>query len=176
MDAVRIVPHQRKVRRGGLHRSERMDNAVRVNDAVRIRVLRNAPDADDGRILDPLKHRVHVGTFLGHGDRDQLHAEEFRDAEVTVVAGRGAEETQLAALGPRFGAVQKPVRKRRRDQVVHELQRRAAADDNLLGLHVQKLGKEPARRRNAGKIAVIADVHCTVKTRFAIGKHLQHIV
>jgi RNA polymerase sigma factor (sigma-70 family) len=90
----------------------------------------------------------------------------------------GSEPTvsQLAALAPRFGTMEKPVRERGRDQIIHQLQRGASADDDLGGLHVEKLGKELSCGGDAEQIAVIADVERAVKTILAVGKHLQHIV
>ena len=176
VDAVRVVPHQRKVRRSGLHRSERVDDAIRVNDSVRVRVLRYAPDTDDGRILDPLEHRVHIGTGRSHVDGYHLYPERFADMKMPVVAGRGAEEAHLAALGPRFGTVKQSVRERRGNQIIHELQGRAAADDDFGGLYIQELREELSCGRNAGKVAVVADVERVVKAVFAIGQDLQHVV
>ena len=159
MDTVGVVPHEHKVLRRGLHICDAMDGLIGVDDAVGIRVLRHAPHALDRRVLYQLFDHVHIGSRRGHGDRDHLEAERLRNFEMAVIARRGAEPLHAVELAPRLLRMQHPVRHSLGYRVIHERQRRAAANKALLRLAAQNVGKQPLRGRKTRKLAVVANVH-----------------
>ena len=72
---------------------------------------RVVPITLDRRILDGLLHGVHIRAFFRHGNGDQLEAEGFRQLEVAVIAGGGAQPLDNRLLTPGAGAVEAAVDK-----------------------------------------------------------------
>ena len=159
MDTVGVVPHEHEVLRRGLHICDATDCLIGVDDAVGIRVLRHAPHALDRRVLYQLLYHVHIGSRRGHGDRDHLEAKRLRNFEMAVIARRWAEPLHAVELAPRLFRMQHPVRHGLGYCVIHERQRRAAANKALLRLAAKNIGKQPLRGRKTRKLAVVANVH-----------------
>ena len=173
MDAVGIVPHEQKVRRGGLHLRDALNGLVGVDDAVGVGILRHVPHTLDARVLDEIFDDIHVGAVFGHGNGDELKAEALGHLEVAVVAGRGAEPLDALFLTPRPFAVQKAVRVSLGNRVIHELKARVAAGEDLRGLAAEDLGEQRAGALKALELAVVAGVHAVVDAVFGARKHSQ---
>ena len=75
------------------------------------------------------------------------------------VARCGAEPLDAVKLAPRIFSMQHPVSHGLGYRVIHERQRRAAANKALLRLAAKNIGKQPLRGRKARKLAVVANVH-----------------
>ncbi len=159
MDAVRIIPHEHEVRRGGLHGGQTADGPVGVDHALGIGVLGDVPHALDGGVLHQLLHHAHIRAGGGHRNGDHLHAEGLRDLEVAVVAGNGADPLDLVQLGPGLLAVEQTVGKCLGHGVKHELEAGVAAHENLRGLAAQQLREQRTGGGDAGHLAVVPRLH-----------------
>ena len=60
-------------------------------------------------------------------------------------------------------------------QVVHQVQAGVAADEDLLRLRAEELGEQPLGRRDAGQLAVVADVQSVVDAVGRIGQNGQQV-
>ena len=171
VDDVSLIPEDLEVGGGGLHLGEAVDGLVAVGVAVRVGILRHAPDALDGVILGhQLLDDVHVGAVRGHGDADQLEAELLGDGKMAVIAGHRAEELPLLHLRPRAGRLRETEAVAHRDEVVHQLQAGVAAHKDLLGLHAHHIGEQLTGLMQALQIAVVAGVGAGVG---GVIRHLQ---
>ena len=92
-----------------------------------------------------------------------------------VIAGRRAEEFDRVQLAPRLFRVQKSMCKRLGNGVVHERQRCIAADEALLGLAAENIGKQPLGGHDAAQLAVVAHVHAVDNALCRVGQHGQNI-
>ena len=173
MDAVGVVPHQQEVRRGRLHLCDALDGLVGVDDAVGVRVLRHVPHALDARVLDEVFDNVHVGAVFGHRDGDELKAEALGHLEVAVIARRGAEPFDALFLAPRLFAVQQAVGVGLGDRVVHELEARIAAGEDLRGPAAEDIGEQLTRALKTLELAVVAGVHAAVHALLGAGQRGQ---
>ena len=171
VQAVGVVPHQGKVRRGGAQGGQPVNDGVGIDDTLRIGVFRHAPDALDGRVAHGGLDGVHVRAVRRHGNGDKLHAERLRHAEMAVIARCGAQEADDGLLRPRARRVQQAMRPGLGDEVIHEVQAGTAADEDLRGRHAQQLGKQALGRGNAGQLAIVAHVERAVE---AVLRRLQH--
>ena len=171
VQAVSVVPHQGKVRRGGAQGGQPVDDGVGIDDTLRVGVFRHAPDALDGRVAHGGLDGVHVRAVRRHGNGDELHAERLRHAEMAVIARCGAQEADDGLLRPRARRVQQAMRPGLGDEVIHEVQAGTAADEDLRGRHAQQLGKQALGRGNAGQLAIVAHVERAVE---AVLRRLQH--
>ena len=159
VDAVGVVPHDEEVRRGGGQGRQAADGILRVDDALGIGVLGDAPDALDGGVLDGLLHGVHVGAGLCHGDGGQLKAEGLRDFEVAVVTRGGAEPLDGFLFAPGPGAVEHSVGVGLGDGVVHELEAGIAPREDLLRLAAQDVREELPGGGEAPHLSIVPHVH-----------------
>ena len=90
---VGVVPEQPEIGCRGVHLHQPADVLPRVGGTRRVGEDGHAPHALDGRVAgDEFLDEVDVGAVLEHRHRDHLDAEALADREVTVVAGRRAEE------------------------------------------------------------------------------------
>ena len=90
---------------------------------------------------------------------------------MAVIARCGAQKADDGLLRPRARRVLQAVRPGLGDEVIHEVQAGAAADEDLRGRHAQQLGKQALGRGNAGQLAVVAHVERAVE---AVLRRLQH--
>ena len=173
VDAVGVVPHQQEVGSRGLHLRNALDGLVGVDDAIGVRVLRHVPHALDARVLDEVFDNVHVGAVFGHRDGDELKAEALGHLEVAVIARRGAEPFDALFLAPRLFAVQQAVGVGLGDRVVHELEARIAAGEDLRGLAAEDIGEQLTRALKTLELAVVAGVHAAVHALLGAGQRGQ---
>ena len=173
VDAVGIVPHEGKIGRGGLQSRNARDGLVGIDDAVGVRILRHAPHALDSRILDSFFDQIHIRAGRGHGDGDELKAETLGHLEMAVVAGSGAEPFDALFLAPRLFAVQQAVGVGLGDRVVHELEARIAAGEDLRGLAAEDIGEQLTRALKTLELAVVAGVHAAVHALLGAGQRGQ---
>ena len=173
VDAVGIVPHEQEVGSRGLHLRNALDGLVGVDDAVGVRVLRHVPHALDARVLDEVFDNVHVGAVFGHRDGDELKAEALGHLEVAVIARCGAEPFDALFLAPRLFAVQQAVSVGLGDRVVHELEARIAAGEDLRGLAAEDIGEQLTRALKPLEFAVVAGVHAAVHALLGTGQRGQ---
>ena len=173
VDAVGVVPHEQEVGSRGLHLRNALDGLVGVDDAVGVRVLRHVPHALDARVLDEVFDNVHVGAVFGHRDGDELKAEALGHLEVAVIARRGAEPFDALFLAPRLFAVQQAVGVGLGDRVVHELEARIAAGEDLRGLAAEDIGEQLTRALKTLELAVVAGVHAAVHALLGAGQRGQ---
>ena len=152
-----------------------VDGLVGVDDAVGVGVFRHAPHTLDRRVLHKLLDHVHVRTGRGHGDGDKLKAERLRDLKVAVIAGGRAEPFDGVELAPRRSRVQKPVRICLGDGVVHERERRVAADETLLRLAAEDVRPQRLCRRQTRELAVVAGVDAVHLTVLRGLEHRQNV-
>ena len=158
VDAVGVVPHEGKIGRRGLQCRDARDRLVGIDDAVGVGVFRHAPHTLDRRVLHGLLDLVHIGADRGHGNCNEFKAERFGDFKMAVVAGRRAEPLDGIQPAPRLFRACKAVRIALADQIVHERQRRVAADEALLRFAAEYVRPVFLRFFEAGKLAVVAGV------------------
>jgi len=175
MDCISVIPEDTKILRGRLEARDAAHGLVGIDAAERVRVLRHAPHALDGRVADELLDQIHVGAGRGHRDRDELEAEGLRDPEVAVVARGRAEPFDLVQLAPRLLRVQQAVRIGLGDRVVHEIERGVAADEALLGPASQNVRKQALGRRQTGQLAVVAHVDAVGHAVLRLRQHGQNV-
>ena len=159
VDAVGIVPHEHKVRRGGLHGGQPVDGLKGIGNARGVGVFGHVPHAPDLRVPDQALHFVHVRAGLRHPHRDQLHAEGLRHLEVPVIARHRAQPLHPVQLAPGLLAVQQAVGIRLGHGVEHHLQGGVAPGDDLAGLAAQKVCKQLPGNGNTRHIAVISRIN-----------------
>ena len=122
VSAALIIADKTDVRRSRVRQKEQSayDIHDRVNYAVTDAKLKIAEDRSV-IVLDGLLHGVHVRTGGGHGNGDELKAEGFRQLEVAVIAGGGAQPLDDGLLAPGAGAVEAAMDKGAVDYAVHQL-------------------------------------------------------
>ena len=151
VNRVGVVPEDAEVRRGGSEGGETANDFIRVGDARGVRVLGNAPDTLDRRIvLDEAHDLVHVGALRRHANGHVRVAHGSADCEVTVIAGRRAQELERAASGlNRMGlAAANAVDPTMDDDVMHDVQARRSTEDEIVRVRVdaKKICHETASR------------------------------
>ena len=171
MDTIGVVPDDGKVRGGGLQMSKTADGFVGINDTVGVGIFGNRPDELDLGILHQLLHHVHVRTLGGHGNGNQLRAEELADLEMPVIAGGGAEKFYLFLPAPGLGAVEQTVGIGAGHHVKHHIQGSRAADEHLIRLAAQHIRPISPGAGDTRQLAVIPGVHAVV---VAVLGGLQH--
>ena len=171
VDAIGVVPDDGKVRGSGLQVGKAADGLVGVNNSVGVGVFGNRPYELDLRVLHQLLHHVHIRPFGGHGDGNQLRAEELADLEMPVIAGGGAEKLHLFLPAPGLGAVEQTVGIGAGHHVEHHIQGSRAADEHLIRLAAQHIRPVPPGTGNTRQFTVIPGVHAVVE---AVLRSLQH--
>ena len=174
MYTVGVVPHDHEVLRCGLKLCKPPDGLIAVDDAVRVGILRNTPDALDRRVLYQGFDLIHVRARRGHIDGDQLCAEALRYAEVPVIARGRAQEFYLVQFAPGFLAVQQAVGIGLGDGVVHQVQAGVASYEAFLRPAAENIGKERFCARQPGKAAVVAHIHSVRAAVCRIGQDAQN--
>ena len=160
VDTVSVVPEDSEVTGSGFQVCKAADSLIRIGGAVGVCVLRNTPDALDGIVVvDPALNQCHIGSFGGHRNVDHLDAENLADAEVTVISGDRAEEFQLFLLAPGFFAAGEAEDHCACDGVVHHVQRRVAADEDLVLMDAHDFSEQPSCLRDTFQLAIVAGVH-----------------
>ena len=161
--AVGIVPEDTEIICGRLQTGEPAYGLIRIGDALRVGVLRYAPDTLDSRIgTDKVFHHVHIRTGRGHRNRNHLDSEVFRNLEVTVITGNRAEELHLRELAP--GSVaHDAVCPCTADRVKHDIQRRVSVDDDILRIVFHHIAKQLPCFTDAAEGTVVPAV-CSVFT------------
>ena len=171
VDAIGVVPDDGKVRGSGLQVGKAADGLVGVNNSVGVGVFGNRPYELDLRVLHQLLHHVHVRTLGGHGNGNQLRAEELADLEMPIISGGGAEKFHLFLPAPWLGAVEQAVGIGTGHHVEHHIQGSRAADEHLIRLAAQHIRPVPPGTGNTRQFAVIPGVHAVVE---AVLRSLQH--
>ena len=171
VDAIGVVPDDGKVRGSGLQVGKAADGLVGVNNSVGVGVFGNRPYELDLGILHQLLHHVHVRTLGGHGDGNQLRAEELADLEMPVISGGGAEKFHLFLPAPWLGAVEQAVGVGTGHHVEHHIQGSRAADEHLIRLAAQHIRPISPGAGDTRQLAVIPGVHAVVE---AVLRSLQH--
>ena len=146
------------------------DGGVGVDDAIGVGVLGHTPDALDGGILHQLFHQIHIGTFGGHGNGDQLGAEALGDLKVAVIAGGGAQEFDGIQLAPGLFGVEQTMGVGLCNGIVHQSQAGVAADEAFLRLAAKDIGPQLLGSGDAGELAVVANIQTV---GHAVGGGLQ---
>ena len=149
VNRVGVVPEDAEVRCGGPEGGEAANDFIRVSDARGVRVLGNAPDALDRRIvLDEAHDLVHVGALRRHANGHVRVAHGGADCEVAIIAGRRAQELERAAGGlNRMGlAAANAVDPAMDDDVVHDVQARRSTEDEIVRVDAKKICHETASR------------------------------
>ena len=101
MYTVGVIPVDTEVTCSRLETCETTYGLIAVAVALRVTVLRNAPDALDGVVfLHELLDDVHIRTGRCHRNVDHLDTEVLGDAEVTVIARYRTEPLHLIELTP----------------------------------------------------------------------------
>ena len=122
MYTVGVVPVNTEVTCSRLETCETTYGLIAVAVALRVGVLRDAPDALDGVVfLHELLDHVHIRTGRRHRNIDHLDAEVLGDTEVTVVARYRTEPLHLIKLTPWCGA-HNAVGHRSRNGIIHDIQ------------------------------------------------------
>ena len=92
---------------------------------------------------------------------------------MAVIARRGAEPFDALFLAPRLFAVQQAVGVGLGDRVVHELEARIAAGEDLRGLAAEDIGEQLTRALKTLELAVVAGVHAAVHALLGAGQRGQ---
>ena len=176
VDTVSVVPEDSEVTGSGFQVCKAADSLIRIGGAVGVCVLRNTPDALDGIVVvDPALNQCHIGSFGGHRNVDHLDAENLADAEVTVISGDRAEEFQLFLLAPGFFAAGEAEDHCACDGIVHHVQRRVAADKDLVLIDAHNFSEQTAGFGNAFQLAVVTCVHTVFEDhRVGAFEDIQH--
>ena len=175
VDAVGVVPHEGKVRRGGTESGDSIHHGIAVDDALRVGILGDAPHTLDRRVPDRFFHRIHIGAVSRHGNGNHFHAKGGTNLEMPVIAGGRTEEFHSLFLAPGTIGMKQSMGIGLGDQVVHQVQAGVAADEDLLRIGAEKIGKQTLGRRDTGQLAVIAHVNAAVHAVGGVGQDGQHI-
>ena len=142
----------------------------------RVRVDRHTPHALDGRVSgDEFLDQVDVRAVLAHRHGDHLDAEGLGDREVPVVAGRGAEELDGGLGDPRPRGIHAAVQHRVHDDVVHQLEARVVAGEQVGHGDAEQLAEDGAQLGQAMQAAVVAGVGAVTVAEIFTGKAQQRI-
>ena len=160
---VSLVPENLEIGCCRFQRGKAADGLIAVGVAVRVGILRHAPDALDGVIIgDKLLDFVHIGAIGAHGDADQFKAHLLGDGKVAVITGNRAEKFAVLDLTPGLGGILKAEHHTDGNQIVHQLQAGVAAHKNLVRFDAKHIGKQGACLRQALQLAVVAGVKAVV--------------
>lgn len=156
---VGVVPEDPEVGSGGAHRSEPGHGRVAVAGAVRVAVLRHAPDALDRRVLgdEPL-HGLHVRAVRGHRHRDHVDPEALAEREVPVVAGHRTQERDPLLVHPARLGARHHAQQGVHQAVVHQLEAGVPGRDQLAGRHLEHPGEDLPELGQPLQPAVVAYV------------------
>ena len=168
MDAVGVIPHDGKIRRGGLHGGHADDGFLGIDDALRVGILGHAPDALDGIVGgNEALDLVHIGAVVGHRNGDVLDTQVSGNSKVAIVTGNRTQELDLLAVVrglvgiPGLAAARAAAPEHASD-VVLDQQARRAQHERLLGGAAQELPCQLTCRGNALKAAVVGTVDVAV--------------
>jgi len=156
--SIGVVPEDAEIGRRGGHAGQAVHHRIRVDGSRRVRVLGHAPHPDDGAVArDLLLDGIQIRAIVADVHDDHADPQLLADSKMAIIPGAGAQELDLA-----FAPGRRPSRHakqdRAHDSVVHHGQAGGAADDDLLGCHIQVRRHQPARLRQAFQPAVVAAV------------------
>ena len=121
MNGICIIPENTEIRRSGRERRKAVHHLVAVGKAVRVGILRNAPNSFDRRVVvDILLNHIHIRPLRGHGNVDHLNAERFTDRKMTVISGGGAQKPHFFKMRPGLGA-EHAVQHIARHGIIHDI-------------------------------------------------------
>ena len=158
VDRIGVIPVDPEIVRRGLKMRKTQHRLLGVSIALRIRILRHAPDTLYGRVVVYiLFHHIHIRSGLGHRDVDHLDAEILGDPEMAVIAGHRAQEFQ--ALLPAPGIASHHAMRHGAGYIVkNDVQRGVAEDQHVLRLHLGHFPHKALRLRDTAEDPVIAAV------------------
>ena len=173
MDDIGLIPEDLEIRRSGLHLRKTLDGLIAVGVAIRVRILRHAPDALDIGILGhQLFHNIHIRAVGGHRHTDELKAKLLGDGKVTVIAGHRAEELALLHLRPGARRLRETKHIADVDEVVHQLQAGVAAHEHLAGLHAEYIREQHTGFLQTFQLTIVAGIRAGIG---GVIVHLQQV-
>ena len=175
MHAVGVIPHDDKVLRSRFKRSQPRNGFIAVNDALRVGIFGDAPDALHGGVLHIFFDKIHIRAGGCHWYVEHLHTKGLADCKMPVIARNGAKELYFAEFAPGCGGMQKAMRKRLGNKAVHQGQAGTASCENLLGLHAEEFRKKRAAGGQAVHRAIVARIDSSAYVRIRCGKGEQGI-
>ena len=158
MERVRHIPENAEVFCGGAERCNAANGLVAVRFTRGIGIFRYAPDTLHRGILDELFHFIHVRTVTGHGDGNKLDAASFADGKMSVIAGNGAEEFDLALILPRQAVAVSAEKDRAANGIIHHIKAGVTAEDDVFCRYIKKLCKKSGKLRYAAGQTVVSNV------------------
>ena len=101
MDSVCVIPEDAEVLCRRFQSCKAVDGFIGIGDALRIGILRNAPDPLDGRVgAYQLFDNVHVGAGMSHRHVHHFDSEIFRNGKVSVITWNRAQKFYFVQLAP----------------------------------------------------------------------------
>ena len=158
MDGVGVVPNNAEVGGSGVHGGEFLAGGLGEGHAGGVTEDRNSPHALDRGILDQFLDHGHVGAVVGHGDVEHLEAEQFGDAEVSVVAGNRAQPFDLGLVPPGPLGIVGTEHEGKGDEVKHDVQAGGVAGDHVFDRQAEGLSPDGANVFDAGQAPIVAAV------------------
>ena len=156
--AVSIVPENPEVLCLWLQCGKALYYCIAVDNAAGVGVHRYAPDCLNGVIFcHQLFHKIHIRAVFQHRNVYQLHAQEFTDSKVAVIAGNRAQYLYLVILAPGLAA-HHAVGHCQRHCPVHNVQAGVAADNDIFRLYAQHRCKECLCFRQSVQTAIVPAV------------------
>ena len=158
VDGVGVVPNNAEVGGGGVHGGKFLAGGLGEGHAGGVAEDRNGPHALDRGIFDQFLDHCHVGAVVGHGDVEHLEAEQFGDAEVSVVAGNWAQPFDLGLVPPGPLGIVGAEHEGEGDEVEHDVQAGGVAGDHIVDRQAEGFGPEGANVLDAGQPPIVAAV------------------
>ena len=167
---VCIIPEHAEVLCRRLHRSDTLNRFGGIGKARGVGILGNAPHTLYGFIgRNELFYHIHIGAVLVKRYIDHFDAEEFADSKMSVISGNGTKEGDLIVLRPGLAAVLDGVKHTACNRIVHKVQARVAADDDMIGGNSKHFAKQTLHFVNAVKSAIVTAVAAGFGKAFFIG-------
>ena len=142
MDTIGVVPKHAEVFCRGFEICHSLHHFIRKRNARRVGIFGNAPNTFDACVVfDKCFHHIHIRTVRQHRHGDHIYTEVFANGKMPIVSGRGTNKFDLVKLIPRCRTHYAEL-KCELHHVIHNVERRAFAYDNLVRLYSENVGKQ----------------------------------
>ncbi len=123
MNVIGIIPKEPEIGCFRCHPCKPLHGRIRIRNALRVAVLRHAPDSFNRFILkNQLLNRIHIRTVRCQANHNHLDIKQLTDCKMPVIPGAWANEFHFGKLRPWLLAAAQTMQHRSGNSVVHHIQ------------------------------------------------------